>query len=285
MQITEYELSGYAEFVGDSAFRLKTCPFPKRDRDIPLGLYELPRRSGEAHLYRLNHPLAEAVLEQAKARDLPPVEIRFDYGKHSGKVSLLEPLVGKSGWLALSLLSVEALDQAEDHLICAGLTDFGVELDEQVMLRMLSLPGTIAAPQTAPERLSEALKNQASGRQGAIQKSISERNAQFFAAEADKLDGWADDLKLGLEREIKELDRQIKEARRAATIALTLEDKLAHQKQIRALESQRNERRKSLFEAQDAVDKQRDDLIANIECKLSQRTELTALFTIRWELA
>jgi len=193
--------------------------------------------------------------------------------------------VGKSGWLALSLLSVEALDQAEDHLIFAGLTDFGVELDEQVMLRMLSLPGTIAAPQTAPESLTEALKNQASGWQAVIQKSISERNAKFFAAEADKLDGWADDLKLGLEREIKELDRQIKETRRAAAIAVTLEDKLAHQKQIRALESQRNERRKSLFEAQDAVDKQRDDLIANIECKLSQRTELAALFTIRWELA
>ena len=35
-----------------------------------------------------------------------------------------------------------------------------------------------------------------------------ERNARFFEAEADKLDGWADDLKVGLERELKELDRQ-----------------------------------------------------------------------------
>ena len=48
--------------------------------------------------------------------------------------------------------------------------------------------------------------------------------------EAMKLDGWADDLKVGLERELKELDRQIKEARRAATIALTLEEKLAGQR-------------------------------------------------------
>ena len=30
-----------------------------------------------------------------------------------------------------------------------------------------------------------------------------------IGAEADKRDGWADELKLGLEREIKELDRQI----------------------------------------------------------------------------
>jgi adenine-specific DNA-methyltransferase len=285
MEITEYELRDCAEFLSDAAFRLKSRPFTGSDTEIPLGLYELPRRSREAHLYRLNHPLAEAVLERAKARDLPPVQICFDYTKHSGKVSLLEPLVGKSGWLSLSLLSVEALDQAEDHLIVSGLTDFGALLDEQAMLRLLSLRGAIGRMQIFPERISEELRNHANERKVSIQKNISERNAQFLADEADKLDGWADDLKLGLEREIKELDRQIKETRRAATTALTLEDKLAGQKKMKAIESQRNQKRRSLFEAQDAVDKQRDELIAKIELKLSQRAELTELFTIRWELA
>ena len=121
-------------------------------------------------------------------------------------------------------------------------------------------------------------------RQAEAQRAISERNARFFEAEADKLDGWADDLKLGLEREIKELDRQIKETRRAATTALTLEEKLAGQKQVKALESQRNERRRSLFEAQDKVDQQRETLIATIEGKLTQNASSSELFTIRWRL-
>jgi adenine-specific DNA-methyltransferase len=77
-------------------------------------------------------------------------------------------------------------------------------------------------------------------RQG--RRTISCRNAEFFEAETDKLEGWADDLKLGLEREIKEIDRQIKEARRPATAALPLEEKLAGQKEIKVLESQRNQR-------------------------------------------
>jgi hypothetical protein len=58
-----------------------------------------------------------------------------------------------------------------------------------------------------------------------IERTISEHNARFFEVETEKLEGWADDLKFGLEREIKEIDRQIKEARRAATAALTLEEK------------------------------------------------------------
>jgi adenine-specific DNA-methyltransferase len=67
-------------------------------------------------------------------------------------------------------------------------------------------------------------------------------------AEAEKLDGWADDLKLGLEREIKEFDRQIKEVRKRAVAALTLEEKLAGQKQIKALESERGKRRRARFD-------------------------------------
>ncbi len=121
-------------------------------------------------------------------------------------------------------------------------------------------------------------------RQATLQRGISERNARFFEAEADKLDGWADDLKLGLEREIKELDRQIKEVRRLATTALTLEEKLAGQKQIKTLESQRNAKRRTLFDAQDEVDRQRDSLIADIEGRLQQRTTLTGLFSVRWGL-
>jgi hypothetical protein len=117
-----------------------------------------------------------------------------------------------------------------------------------------------------------------------IQRTISKRNAAIFEAEAVKLDGWADDLKVGLEREIKDLDRQIKDARRAATAALTLEDKLTGQKQVKALEAQRNTKRRALFDAQDEIDAQRERLIAEIEGKLQQKTSLTELFAVRWSL-
>jgi hypothetical protein len=41
---------------------------------------------------------------------------------------------------------------------------------------------------------------------------------------------------------------------------------------LKALESHRNEQRRSLFDAQDQVDQQRQDLIANIEGKLTQKS-------------
>ena len=167
-------------------------------------------------------------------------------------------------------------------MIFAAVSDDGTPLDEETPPRMFTLPGIVTGPcSVAVPRHLETVTAQ---RQSAIQRTISERNALFFEAEAEKLEGWADDLKLGLEREIKEIDRQIKEVRRSAITALSLEDKLAGQKQIKALESQRNDKRRSLFDAQDKVDQQRGELIAKIEGKLAQNSSATPLFTLRWKL-
>jgi hypothetical protein len=86
------------------------------------------------------------------------------------------------------------------------------------------------------------------------------------------------------EQAMREKETQIAEARRATTTALTLEEKLAGQKQIKALEAQRNQKRRSLFDAQDQVDKQREELIAQIEGKLTQLTSLDLLFHIQWAI-
>jgi hypothetical protein len=39
-----------------------------------------------------------------------------------------------------------------------------------------------------------------------------------------------------------------------------------------------------LFDAQDQVDKQREELIEQIESKLAQKSDLQPLFTLRWRI-
>jgi adenine-specific DNA-methyltransferase len=113
---------------------------------------------------------------------------------------------------------------------------------------------------------------------------ISSRNARFFDEEVLKLDHWSEDLKLSLENEIKELDRQIKDFRRSATLAQSLQDKLDHQKQLREVERIRNAKRRELFDAQDAIDGQREELIGKIEKQLKHTNSTQSLFTVRWSI-
>jgi adenine-specific DNA-methyltransferase len=281
MQLTRHELATDAEFLSDSSFRLLRSPFGDQ---VPTGLYELPRRSGEAHLYRLNHPLAEAIFDRAQSRELPVTEVTFDYGLHDGKISAVEPLLGRAGWMCAARVSVEAVDQAEDHLVIACQSDDGSMLDPDVAARILTLPASAGENLAFPAEASAALDVAVADRRAAIERKIAERNAGFVQAESVKLDAWADDLKVGLERELKELDVRIREAKRGATAAPSLELKLAAQKEVRGLESERSAKRRGIFEAQDRVDAQRDQLIEAIERRLAQSVGVECLFQIRWRL-
>jgi len=96
--------------------------------------------------------------------------------------------------------------------------------------------------------------------------------------------GWFENIKQGLERELKNLDKQIRESRKVATMDQSLRDKLETQKAIMALERTRNQKRHELFDAQDVIDAQREELIANIERRLAQKRHLRVLYAVRWEV-
>lgn len=97
MRLAQHELDGTAQFLDSSSFRLSQAPVWASN--VPTGLYELPRRSGDAHLFRVNHPLGEAIVHRARTRNLPIAELTFNYMSHEGRISVLEPF-GGADWLA-----------------------------------------------------------------------------------------------------------------------------------------------------------------------------------------
>jgi superfamily II DNA/RNA helicase len=291
MDLTRAELGHCAAF-DDDGFTLHQLPSPAGGRElgrggaeqqVSLGRYELPRRTGDAHLYRIHHPLARWAIDQAKARALDGARLVFDYDAHGLKVSTLEAWRGRAGWLIVKLITVETLGNQEQHLLVAAGTTDGAILAEDDPEKLLRLPATTQAASlfNTPDA---ALLVDIKARKTALLHEVNERNLGYFEQEVQKLDAWADDLKLGLEQEIKEIDREIKEVRRTAATSPTLEEKLSWQKKQRELEGKRSELRRELFARQDEVEAQRNDLISQLEVQLPQQVEETALFTIEWEL-
>ena len=292
MGVTRAELSDCASF-DDDGFHLHRLPTPLANRaggegatalgEISLGRYELPRRSGDAYLYRLNHPLAQWITQQAKTRALDGAKLVFDYEGYGTKVSTLEPYRGRGGWLTCRLLEVVALGNQEQHLLVAASTHDGRALAEHDPEKLLRLPATTQAAglfATADPALSADVDKRKAG----LLHDINQRNLGYFEQEVQKLDGWADDLKLGLEQQIKDIDREIKDVRRTAASSPTLEEKLTWQKKQRELESKRSKLRRELFIRQDEIEAQRNDLISQLEERLQQQVEVRTLFTVEWEL-
>lgn len=277
LELTRSELDGQARFEPDRPRFYYSGTVARQ------GHYHFDWREAEKNgdtFYRQDHPLAARIIETAVGRKLAPATLTFDYSGHGTVISVLKPLVGAFGWLELSKLTVESLD-TEEFLVFAGYTDSGQPLDEEVCrkLFLLSASVTPAVPGTSPDLT--AVRHE---RIDACLKAVEARNGRYFDEEVLKLDRWSDDLKQGLEREIKELDKQIREARKLAALAASLRDKLEAQKQMKALESSRSQKRRELFESQDRIDQQRDELIAGIEKQLRQRHTPMDVFALRWSV-
>jgi adenine-specific DNA-methyltransferase len=282
MRLTAIELGEHASWQSVDRFTLLRTP--KWGPDIPPGAYRGPRTIGDGHIYRPGHPLAQAAIQRACSRDLAASELRFDLTRHPGKISALERYMGQSGWTTVELLSVEAGGEGQDWLLHAAVTDDGQTLPTDAAERMWTVDGVLEGRVSVPDSAMSLLTDEVSRSERSALDAAQARHAALLAEEERKLDNWADDLKIGLERDIREIDRLVADARRLASASLTLEQKLEAQKAVRALEQQRNQKRKSLFDAQDEIDIRRGDLIAGIEARLTAKISKKQLFMCRWRI-
>lgn len=278
--ITKHYLKNHATFYNGTgyAFTLHQSPFPK----IDIGKYRIGKYITDAHTYRIGHPLAQGIIQQCKNTILSQKHIIFDYSRTPKKISILAPLVGQSGWLKVSNLCISSFEN-EDYVLFAARTDDGVLLDEEQCSRLFSLMGTekllngIAIPQ---EILDKHLQEQ----QDVITQENMDRNANFFDAEMDKLDMWADDMRKSLKQALKDLDEEVKLLKRQARTARNLPEKLSLQKKIRAKEQKRDQAWRGYDLEGRKIEVQKDELIQCIEKQLDHTITQQEVFTIRWTL-
>ena len=229
--------------------------------------------------FRVDHPLAHELIEKATTQNTPLAAVAFDYEPHA---SALERYRGNSGWLEVSKLTAEAVGRSEEFLLLAACDAEGKHLAPDVAAKLFSLAGRVlsSVPGDVPGVLNE-IRDEL---RGFRLQDLQERNEEFFHEEEDKLDRWAEDVKFGLERELRDLDTQIKAAKKSSKSVVALAEKLEAQKVLKALEAKRNTKRRQLFDAQDEVVKRRDALIEDIEKQLQTKTGIAPVFTLRWTL-
>ncbi len=280
----------YATFFDSLlAFDLHTRPYA----DARLGRYRLISKNEpadgvegvstrDAFLYRLSHPLGEWVIEQAKQLHTPSACLEFDITNHPTKVSVIEALKGKHGFLSLQRLVIESYER-EEHLLFTMLTDDGLTLDQETAEKLFGIearvvPGHVVIPEHIASRLAAEARRHA---EATISRSL-EANSRHFNEARERLEQWADDMLLAAEKALKDTKEKIKALRREARHAETLAEQHEIQQRIAQLERQQRKQRREIFEVEDQIMQKRDALIAELESRLTQKTVSEELFTIEW---
>jgi superfamily II DNA or RNA helicase len=282
-QLTRFYLAPYAKFEdGRNAFTLIRNPFP--GEHIHPGPYRSGRNVEDANLYRLGHPLAQRLIAECKKLKLPIKEVVFRYSDAGKHISIVEPLIGRQGTLRVASLNVTALE-SEDHLLFAGLCDDGAPLDAEQCRRLFSLAADDReSTGVLDDRCVPILQEQLDAQRDTILATLGQRNSTYFEGEFEKLEKWADDLKAGLELELKELDIEIKTMKRSTKLEPALDAKLQLHRKVKELESDRSKKRRALFEAQDEIDGRKENLISDVEARLQQSISTEELFTVCWRV-
>jgi hypothetical protein len=168
--------------------------------------------------------------------------------------------------------------------LVACFSDNGVQIDSELAARMFSIMGKENGTCQISGDIAEKLKELSYAEEQTILAENATRNKDFFDTEMDKLDQWADDMKISLDKEIKDLDAEIKLRKSEAKKMLNLEAKVKAQREIKDLEKKRSEKRQHLFEAQDTIDDRKEILLDDIEKRLKQNISNNELFTIKWKM-
>ena len=238
---------------------------------------------------RREDPLYEAWLQESLSYDLKPAAICFRHTGSDRNISFFHTHPGIKGMLSIDKLSYDGLSH-EEHLIFTvititdiTITEDGTAMDEEIINSMLELPAEIIGdcPAETPELIK--LREQ---RLGTQQAQIEEANKKFYLDECDKLDAYSEDLKEGLQIKYKELSKLIKEKEREcrASTHLPLDRIIAMKDEINKLKAKRKQMQLEIYQQEDEIDKQRNELQDKIRQKLNGTTNISHIMTISFEV-
>ncbi len=242
--------------------------------------------SAHARFLRPNEGLGAELLAKAKAdlETLPLATLEFDLNHTpNGQHSRLRDFAGQSGELLVEKLALTTAKRRVEHLLIAARSDSGEALDAASAERLLTLSARILNEATVPADES-GLAQQLGQQQSQKLDAALLLNEHYFTEETDKLEGWAEDRRIALDIRLKQLDQDIREARKVARQHPSLQEKLNAKRALKQLEQKRDRAMLDYHEEKKRIDAEEDRLLNDIEAALEITPQRQRLFAIRWHL-
>jgi len=281
--VTKFMLDSNASFDDEKySFVLNSEP----TKEIPLGKYTLVNKDKtedeKGHVYRIGSELGQYVLDRTISLETEVAELNFDISNHPTKISVVEQLKGKSGWLALEKLEITSFEESEKLIFC-GLTDDGAFLDQEVCQKMFNCNGNMIGPVSRTNIPKELISNMETSIESAINEASQSANS-FFEQERDKLEKWADDKIMSAEQELVDTKAKLRSVKREARVAKSTEEQQALQKEIKELERKQRRQRQKIFDVEDEIMEKRDELIDKLEAEMKQSVSRKEILKIKWNI-
>ena len=275
---------------GDNAVSLNDDRLRLVHADGTVSTYNLKWQNAEAErdvFLRRDEGFFGKWLKDTLKGHLDPVTIQFD-NTNAGerKIYFFQNYPGLRGVLSIDKLVYSGNNGADvqEHLIFTVETSGGIPVDDETINRMLELSGVIVDGVIPAE--SESLIRLRDERIDAQKRIVENENTEHYIAECLKLDAYYEDLKNGLEREIKELGKRISELQRTFKTSRCekLDEMVRMQDEIKKLKATRKRKQREMYDEQDRLDNENEQLQMETRKKLDGKMSTEHVMTIGFEI-
>jgi hypothetical protein len=140
----------------------------------------------------MNTPLGGWCIDRAKELEVPCHEVAFDLSSYKAKITVLENLKGKSGYMLLNKLTVNSLDK-EEHLLFSGFTDNMERIPHEVLAQFFKLDGEVGSIHYITSDADHSLQTDMEMLSSSTLQKSMEANNKLFKERQEQLTRWVDD--------------------------------------------------------------------------------------------
>ncbi|GAB2540956.1 SNF2-related protein [Rufibacter soli] len=272
-EITRFYLVNLAEFEPeDFTFKL----IDSGDR------YTLNKKRTDAKHYRVQSEVAQKLLAKAKVEKTDKAHLVFDLASSPIRYNELELLRGTKGLLKISNLAVVSEIEQHDTLILTGTTKDKKVLSEQNLRDLLNV--NIQTEAFAKFDTDELEKQHQKNKKQKLD-FLEKTDAAFMQREFTKFERWADDKIQSLEIDLKEERQKLRELDREQHKENILAQELIElQEKVSKIRRKYNRLRQEIYDREDEINEQRDNMIAEAKGKLTRTVKEEELFTVSFEI-
>lgn len=264
----------------DYSFRLDSHPYSTAS--IPLGHYRMGKSLFQENHYHINHPLAKTIIDVA-IKEQPSSEGILTFTLSEDRIDQsYANFRNKRGFVFASLWILDSFEREEILLVTIVWED-GTSLDNDLAIRLFSR--TCKWQKNSDtfegfENLKAKLEEIHSSKKSQILESRDLRNQELFSKEYEKLDAWADDRRLSLQKELKAFDDEIKIKKKLAKESGNITDRLKLERERKEIERKRDEAWRNFEIARRSIDEEKDKFLNDMEKKAHLQSEEQILFSL-----
>ena len=247
-------------------------------------LYSISKEKNNSSIeYNMATKLGKEVIKQAANINNKYGKVIFDITNYPFKISNINDLKGRKGFISLSKLSIESFE-TEDHLFFDGYLDNGEKIDEDTIEKMFRLETTEKILGSISKEEIDRVLVDSKLHANKILLLSEERNNEILNNEIQKINHWAEDKIESVQLTVENLRNERKNLQKQSDIAESFLEKKKIEEEILKISKKIKASWIELADAEDAIEEERVKSINKLRSELMKKNTLDNIFVIEFEV-